>query len=61
MLSFSSTSDKVLSIILENQGVPLDKLIDTIQSRLKILPAEIDSALAKTSSSHPMQITSCIL
>lgn len=46
MFAFSCTSDKVLSIILENQDMPAKELATTIQSRLNLSQAEVDSAFA---------------
>lgn len=46
MFSFASTSDKVLSIILENQDMPAQELISTIRSRLKLSQMEVESAFA---------------
>lgn len=50
MFSFASTSDKVLSIILENQDIPLPKLTAVIQSRLNLSQAEVQSAFAELDS-----------
>lgn len=49
MFTFASTSDKVLSIILENHGLPIQELTATICSRLKLSQAELDSAIADLS------------
>ena len=46
---FSSTLDKVLDIILQNQDMPVPELIGTIKSCLGLSQAEIDSALAELS------------
>ena len=46
---FSSTSDKVLDIILQNQDLSAQKLIGVIKSRLDLSQAEIDSVLADLS------------
>ena len=50
MFAFSSTSDKVMAIILETQDMPLHELLETIQARLKLSQNELDSALADLSS-----------
>lgn len=49
MFSFSSTSDKVMSIILEKQDMPVQELIAAIKSRLGLSQAEIDSVIADLS------------
>lgn len=49
MFIFACTSDKVLSIILENQDMPVRELTATIQSRLKLSLAEVHSAFADLS------------
>jgi hypothetical protein len=49
MFTFASTSDKVLSIILENQDMPIQELTTAIRSRLKLSQWEIDSAFADLS------------
>ena len=49
MFSFSSTSDKVMSIILQNKDMPVPELIGTIKTHLGLSQAEIDSALAELS------------
>ncbi len=46
---FSSTSDKVLDIILQNQDLSAQELIGTIKTHLGLSQAEIDSALAELS------------
>ena len=50
MFSFSSTSDKVMGIILQNEDMPVPELIGTIRSRLGLSQAEIDSALLNSTS-----------
>lgn len=46
---FSSTSDKVLDIILQNQDLSAQELIGVIKSRLGLSQMELDSALAELS------------
>lgn len=52
MFAFSSTSDKVMAIILENQDMPVQELINVIKSRLKLSQAEIDSVIADLSKQN---------
>ena len=52
MFAFSSTSDKVMAIILENQDMPVQELITVIKSRLKLSQAEIDSVIADLSKQN---------
>lgn len=46
---FSSTSDKVLDIILQNQDLSAQELIGVIKSRLGLSQMELYSALAELS------------